>query len=843
MAKLDSLIVDLQLNSASLRSGLDAAKSALGSFGATVKGVGEQLRSLTQMQGFQVGKEAIAGLSRFVQAGADAADQMGKMAQAAGTSVESFSRLDYAGGLAGLSTEQLGGAFSKLNKNLAAAAAGSRESMAIFTSLGVRVTDSSGKVRDSADVMSDLARQFANLQDGASKSAMAMEVFGKSGAEMIPFLNQGAEGLAALGEEADKFGITISGQTARAAEEFNDNMEKLERVFKGVAAQVAGQLAPMLTRLTNELLGSKEGVDALKGAVIVLTGFLKGLVSGGVIIGALFEAVGKTIARVASAIADAAKGNFDAILGDGTDWAKEMVGVAEGLADRLKGIWDDGTGFEEAAKKDEAAAKKSADGIRRRFEQLKNDKGGGTAATMTFDPMDVTARFGDADHDRMVADYQARQEVELFKRLQVENSFTGQLQKQLDAFGAAFRGQLDNLLSKMGTGGALMQAGIEGMASGGPWGALLAIIVELVSRMSSFTKMIDFFNESMGRDIEQLGNALSPLFEMMQTVSEVVHGLFGAFGADVMTVIKFALLALAKTVAAVALGFVELAKFFSDLGGNHDKGLLNLRDKLNKVINEPFEAVKVPAEELGDQLEKTAEKLEEFRENLPTGYKLRGAQFAADVGLGGGTGGGGGGGAAPVGMVTAEADQYGTASILNQDYSGQYSNTVKQGQFSESTRSEPYTPPPEAYTEGSPEWFNALPQADKQLWIGLFNQALSFGLTENQARVWATDQFKAKKHQMASSSSAATAAGGGGGGASVAGGGGGAFNINGGNVTPQASVGAAGGDGGGGGMVQQISIGTLNLYGVQSLFDLWNQLQELGRRERAGSSRSGDFAL
>lgn len=871
MAKLDSLIVDLQLNSAQLRRDLDQVKNQLNGFGASIKGVGDQLRALTQFQGFQIAKDAVAGLTRFVAAGAEVADQMGKMAQSAGTTVETFSRLDYAAGLAGLSSEDLSGAFSKLNKNLAAAAAGAKEPSALFTALGVRVTDASGKVRDSAAVMEDLATKFASFQDGASKSALAMEVFGKSGAQMIPFLNEGGEGLKALADEADRFGITISTAAAEAAEAFNDNLEKLARISSSVGQRVAAELTPALVQLTDELLNTQGGTNILNGVVSALSTTMKVLGTVAVTVGAIFEIVGKTIARLASAIVFVAKAAVDAAAAMAALQARNFAGaqkagesalnnLKEGWAD-LKGIvfdygaalddagrraklfWSDSTAAAKAGTDKQAAmAKESADGARRRFEQLKGLKEGGTAPTMTFEAMDVTARFGDADHDRMLADYKARQEEALIKRLNVEHSFTAQIAKQVDAFGTAFRGQLDNLLTKMGTGGQLMQAGIEGMASGGPWGALLGVIIELVSRMSSFTKMIDFFNASMGRDIEQLGNALAPLFEMMQMVSEVIHGLLGAFGADVMTAIKFALMVLAKSVAVVALGFVELGKFFSDLTGNNDQGLLKLRDSLKKTIEAPFEAVKVPAEKLGEELDKAAEKLNEFTLNLPDGFKLRGLQFAADLGEGGWIPGGGGvsGGSSTgsgMGWATAEKDQYKTTTTVTV-HEGTFAppnteettGSVTQGQFGDWAPSTPSAPA----APGTQEWFDGLSKEDRELWYGFYNVAkLVLGLGDVEAANWASVQFLAVKGGKSSSSSAATAA--------ASGGGGGAFNINGGNSTATASLAAPGGGVAGG--MQTIHINQLNLYGVGSIYDLWVQLQEVGYRERAGSRGNGAFSL
>jgi TP901 family phage tail tape measure protein len=130
--------------------------------------------------------------------------------------------------------EALGGSLEKLSKHMFAAADKGGDSAAAFERLGISVKDSSGHLRNIEDVMRDLAGKFAGMEDGAAKTALSMQLFGKSGAVMIPLLNQGSEGLAKMTEEARKLGITIDGETSKAAEEFHDNLVRLEGVLTGV---------------------------------------------------------------------------------------------------------------------------------------------------------------------------------------------------------------------------------------------------------------------------------------------------------------------------------------------------------------------------------------------------------------------------------------------------------------------------------------------------------------------------------------------------------------------------------------------------------------------------------
>jgi methyl-accepting chemotaxis protein len=119
MAKLESLIIDMQLESAQLRKGLDEIKKKLDETAKHAEGL---LNFEVLKEVGHLAVEAGEKLAEFVHHGAEVADQMGKMAQTAGTSVESFSRLAYAAGLSNVSNEDLGVAFKKLNGNISEAA-------------------------------------------------------------------------------------------------------------------------------------------------------------------------------------------------------------------------------------------------------------------------------------------------------------------------------------------------------------------------------------------------------------------------------------------------------------------------------------------------------------------------------------------------------------------------------------------------------------------------------------------------------------------------------------------------------------------------------------------------
>lgn len=171
------------------------------------------------------------------------ADEMGKAAQKFGVPIEELSRLKYAADLAGVPLDRLGTSLAQLSRRMVA-------QPQLLRDLGVELTDASGKMRSTEAVVQDLAGVFAAMPDGAEKTALAMQLFGKSGADMIPLLNAGKSGLQAMAEEANKLGIVISADTAKAAENFNDNLTRLQTAAGGLVAQLAAALAPTLERIS-----------------------------------------------------------------------------------------------------------------------------------------------------------------------------------------------------------------------------------------------------------------------------------------------------------------------------------------------------------------------------------------------------------------------------------------------------------------------------------------------------------------------------------------------------------------------------------------------------------------
>ena len=175
------------------------------------------------------------------------ADEMAKTSQRIGLTTEALSKLQYAAKLSDVSLSDLRVGLSQLARNM-------DMNSDAFERLGVSIRNQDGSLRDVNSVFTDLVERFSKMQDGAQKTALAMEIFGRSGANMIPLLNAGAAGLKSMTDEAQQLGLVIDRNTAKRAEQFNDNLTRLGSVLEGIGTVIASKALPGLVKLTDSLV-------------------------------------------------------------------------------------------------------------------------------------------------------------------------------------------------------------------------------------------------------------------------------------------------------------------------------------------------------------------------------------------------------------------------------------------------------------------------------------------------------------------------------------------------------------------------------------------------------------
>lgn len=277
---LGSLTIDLIAKTGMFEAGMDRAarladrrsrdisksiskglKGALGSVAAFTTGlVGGLLSAQAAFEGFM---NAINN-----------ADRLDELSSRLGISTEQLSAWGYAAKLSGSDLESLTGSIQKFSKTVASAADANSRQAELFASLGISVKDAAGNLRDVEDLLPEVADRFKALDNETTETALAMELFGRSGAELLEFLNRGSDGLRELGDEAKNLGAIIDGDTAKAAAAFNDELDKLRFSTNGYFTSIAREVLPALTDLIREFrIAAAQGENLNRTATLVKGAF------------------------------------------------------------------------------------------------------------------------------------------------------------------------------------------------------------------------------------------------------------------------------------------------------------------------------------------------------------------------------------------------------------------------------------------------------------------------------------------------------------------------------------------------------------------------------------------
>jgi hypothetical protein len=215
---------------------------------------------------------AAGGLLVMTKRIADQADEIAKHSTRIGVTIESYQELSHAMELSGGNIGEASAALRRLSGNMLDASQGVSTAVDAFDGIGVSALTATGGLRSVDDVLADIADEFAQMEDGSEKTARAMELFGRSGATLIPLLNQGSAGIAEMRQEARDLGLVISTETAHAAEALNDDLTRLKGVATGFANAIASQLIPQLRVVVGSIEDASRSATGLQDAVADLAG-------------------------------------------------------------------------------------------------------------------------------------------------------------------------------------------------------------------------------------------------------------------------------------------------------------------------------------------------------------------------------------------------------------------------------------------------------------------------------------------------------------------------------------------------------------------------------------------
>ena len=331
-----------------LITAVDQTRSAFDSIRGNLAKLGDES---SRVKGLLAGlgvSLSVAGFAAMIKNAIDAADHLNKLSQKIGISVEALSTLRFAAQLSDVSLETLQKGIKGLSQNITEANTGIGDGAQVFEALGISVRNADGSMKSTEAVLLQVADVFANLEDGAVKTALAVKLFGKSGMDMIPFLNQGAAGINQLTTEAERLGLKLTTETARSAEAFNDNLTALKASSSSLGIALARDFLPELTNITNAMREAANEAGTLKALWVGLGGVGNLVFNGTEIkrardeVARIQELVDSTRKKVDTGKAPVPFMPFDVKFNDGAmatlrknlaQWEQELAGAKKRLDD------------------------------------------------------------------------------------------------------------------------------------------------------------------------------------------------------------------------------------------------------------------------------------------------------------------------------------------------------------------------------------------------------------------------------------------------------------------------------------------------------------------------------
>lgn len=229
----------------------DRTKAALDSatkgFDKYAGGLASQMKYLAGPAGIGA---LVAGFAVLVKSQVEVGDQLNKLSQKTGAAVETLSAYQYAAKLSDVSNEDLSTGLVKLAKNIQEAAINKGgEAARMFEALGISVTQADGKLRPVSQVMEDISRKFSGAADSTEKTTAAVTLLGRSGANLIPLLNN----LESLVAEAERAGVIVSTKFAQQAEQFNDSASRMSASASTLGRTIASFLIPEINEAIEQM--------------------------------------------------------------------------------------------------------------------------------------------------------------------------------------------------------------------------------------------------------------------------------------------------------------------------------------------------------------------------------------------------------------------------------------------------------------------------------------------------------------------------------------------------------------------------------------------------------------
>lgn len=272
----------------------------------------------------------------------DAGDRLNDLRKISSLTVEELGGLGKAAKLNGSNLEDVAKAIGIMNGNVA-------KGSDAFARLSISTKTASGDFRQSRDILLDVADRFSTMRDGVQKASIAQEIFGKSGRELIPLLNEGRQAIEGQMEAYAQSG-SMTTKLAEQSDQFNDILTVLNGNVTATKNNFVSGLLPALIDIGNaftQATGSATLFSSIGQGIGVV---LKGIVIAVATAAGTIKSLGIAIDGIARQFIAITNLDFSKAMQIGDRYFKSIDNNAKGTAEFIKTIVNGDQQIEQATK-------------------------------------------------------------------------------------------------------------------------------------------------------------------------------------------------------------------------------------------------------------------------------------------------------------------------------------------------------------------------------------------------------------------------------------------------------------------------------------------------------------
>ena len=216
---------------------------------------------------------AFKRVMRVIGSVAELGDKFNKMSLRTGIAVETLSAFDHVAKISGTDIDVFEKSVRYLSKTMLDMSRGIGLAKRTFEELGLSVTDSDGKLKDTTTVLLEVADKIKNMKNETKMAAFASEIFGaKAGTQLLPMLKLGSAGIEELMGKAKDLNLIFSTEGAQAAADYTDAMTELTSSVEGLKRELSLELLPALTSIAQTFTSLIQKKNELKDFWVVALG-------------------------------------------------------------------------------------------------------------------------------------------------------------------------------------------------------------------------------------------------------------------------------------------------------------------------------------------------------------------------------------------------------------------------------------------------------------------------------------------------------------------------------------------------------------------------------------------